>query len=86
MKFGLLCERRMTFDELRLRVEVQVLAVHHLDGAIVSHELFAVTVLVVPEVAGVVEVEAVRILIYGAEGIGNLAVIMELFAPLVDAA
>ena len=59
-----------------LRIEVQVLAVHHFDGAFVAHELLAVTEMVVAEIATVIQVESAGILEDGAHGVGHLAVVL----------
>ena len=40
-----------------LRIEVQDLAVQHFDGAFVAHEVLAIAVMIVAEIATVVDVE-----------------------------
>src|ERR1035438_829404 len=59
-----------------LRIEVQRLAVQNLYGALVAHELLAIAVMIVAEVAAIVEVESTGILEDGAHGIGHLAVVL----------
>ena len=84
---GLLRERLHVADELRLRIEMQVLAVHHFDGALLPHELLAVAVLIVAEEARVVQMEAVRILVQSAERVRHFAIVLEVaLGPLVDSA
>ena len=56
---------------------MQVLTIHHFDGALLSHELLAVTVLIVAEEAGVVQMEPVRVFVERAQRIRHFAIVLE---------
>src|ERR1051326_3592486 len=67
------------------RIEIQVLAVEYFDGALVAAKLLAIAIVHVTEVAAVVDVEAVRIFVDGAQAIGHVAII-GFVGPAIDAA
>src|SRR6266478_4666568 len=58
------------FSAELLRIKMQGLAVQHFDGSFVAHKILAVTVMIVAEVAAIVDVKSVRIFVDGAERIG----------------
>src|SRR5580658_3215517 len=67
------------------RREVHVLPVHYFDGAFVAADLLAIAVMLVAEVATVIDMKIVGVFVNGAEGIWNVAVV-GLIGPAIDAA
>ncbi len=59
-----------------LRVEIQELAIQHLDGAFVAHELLAVSEVIVTEVATVVNVESIGVVVHRAQRIRHIAIVI----------
>src|SRR6476660_8225064 len=71
---GLFSGRILGIDHLGVPVEIG--PVHHFDGALIAAQLLAVSIMHVPKVATVIQVELIWVFVYGAERVGGIAIVL----------